>query len=62
MKTDKEKIEDHLGNADEECESANFHDRYGMARDIFDRLKTLVPTKNHVELANRISEGIQWGM
>ena len=62
MKSDKSKIEDILRGADEECESANFHDRYGMAESMFDALKGIVPSKKHVKLAEILSEEIQRGM
>lgn len=62
MKTDKDKIEDALDAADMEAEGANYHDRVGLARNVFDAVKPLVPESDHVKLAKKIGKAVSYGI
>lgn len=58
MKTDEQKIEDALRRCDEECEDANYHDRYGLAGQVYVAIEDQVPPENRVLAAKRIAKAI----
>jgi hypothetical protein len=52
------KIEKIIQSAEDECEGANFHDRCGMASDLFNSIKNIVDEKNHLILARAIYDSV----
>ena len=58
MKTAQQIIED----TDNECENANYHDRIGIAGDLFDSIKNIVDEKNHLILARAIYDNVTLGI
>ena len=56
------KIEKLLNDANDECENANYHDRCGMADDLFDSIKNIVDEKNHLILARAIYDNVTHGI
>ena len=56
------KIEKIIQSAEEECENYNFHDRCGMAEDLFNSIKNIVDEKNHLILARAIYDGVTSGI
>ncbi len=57
-KTDEDKIEEALQDADEACEGSNYHDRFGLARYIYKACQNLVPKESRVKLAKAISKAV----
>lgn len=58
MKTDQDKIDKALQDADDECENANWHSQVGIARRVFESIKNLVTPEDKVTVARRISKAI----
>lgn len=56
------KIEQTIIDAENECENANFHDRCGMATDLFNSIKNIVDEKNHLILARAIYDSVTSGI
>lgn len=53
------KIREALNEADEACEGENYHDRVGLAAEVFDAVESLVAPKDKLKLARAIAQVIQ---
>ncbi len=53
-----DKINEILEKASEEAEGANYHDFCGMAEQLFDSLKDLIPVTLHLKAAKLIAEDV----
>lgn len=56
--SDEAKIDRALSNADDECESANYHNWIGLAGEIYDAVQALVPKPLRATLAGKIAKAI----
>lgn len=57
-KTEEDKIEEALQNADDDCEGANYHSQVGLAGKIFRACHKLVPKESRLKLAKAISKAV----
>lgn len=56
------KVREILEAATAECENANYHDRCGMAENLFEAIEVWVPKVNHIAVAEAIAEVVQKGI